>query len=713
MSLERRVSSLAIGLLAAFLAGFPFAPCRAQEPRSLAGQELQPRNDLDPKSILGQLLLSGGGGGGGKVEKVVVREDGERRLAITVTVSKLDGRQVVGELLSSKRQRQRQFRSAPVTLEAGATQAELTFEPDETVPENTPVDSPYLRLSVMRPGVPVAELERVYKLDKRWLLAIPPERQVLKIVLRPLGAAAQLRDQPVIVRPRIQVSRIPAPAVPADAAPAPGNVRKAEAAGAMARVAVSPQTELAIQRPLRLETQAAVAALPVSAQMVTIDRFHFGVKQEDQAKGAKGPSAARLDLLEGLMSEPPVERESILSVAREVFQDSNPASGVYYFLPQSYRLRWNPDEGYGLRMLYSAASGEGQAGNVLMAARLDAGVDTGAVNLAEALLKALSARNPSIRFTALRPLPIDAPPAVSLSGGLEHQYDIPADKIAIHSISDALAQIDASWVTDGVTKQNLQLALAEDVGINGNLTLTPAGGGLPARSLPVSIQIADADTFGEIRFRRGETWRNPTAYPVRLKSMRALLIENNEPIVYSWDLGNTDVPPKAQAELDASAVPAWVDGRAKRMWIDYGVARDCRSCDEQVMAALTAGVTSLGSSQISFHTITPLADTGAYEIRVAVRSKYFDPRLRDLQVKPDLVLGEDNKDFTTGPIYLVNRQPGQSVPGDPLFEYLLAVTMPSGETHAASRWIPSDNLRVLVGKVQVQQALGFLPGAQP
>ena len=129
-------------------------------------------------------------------------------------------------------------------------------------------------------------------------------------------------------------------------------------------------------------------------------------------------------------------------------------------------------------------------------------------------------------------------------------------------------------------------------------------------------------------------------------------------------------------------------------------------------AARAVSFDSVGAAQISFHTITPLADTGAYEISVTLRSRYFDPKTRDRRTLPPLVLGADNQDFTIGPIYLVNRQPGEKVPGDPLFEYSIEVAMGDGTTYSGTTWIPVDGLRVLIGRVQLEQALGrALPGA--
>jgi hypothetical protein len=87
-----------------------------------------------------------------------------------------------------------------------------------------------------------------------------------------------------------------------------------------------------------------------------------------------------------------------------------------------------------------------------------------------------------------------------------------------------------------------------------------------------------------------------------------------------------------------------------------------------------------------------------------VRSKYFDPNDR-AQLEKAAVLKADGQDFTVGPIYN-----GKRPAGEPLFEYLLELTMPDGTTLKGTRWIPSDALRVLVGRVQLEQSLGTLPG---
>jgi hypothetical protein len=115
-------------------------------------------------------------------------------------------------------------------------------------------------------------------------------------------------------------------------------------------------------------------------------------------------------------------------------------------------------------------------------------------------------------------------------------------------------------------------------------------------------------------------------------------------------------------------------------------------------------VSAVAASQITFHTIKPIADTGAYELAVRVRSKHFDPEGRSLQEK-SLVLKADDQDFTLGPIY------SQGDAGGALFEYFLTVGMPDGTEHEAQQWIASQDLRVLIGRSQIEKALGFVPGA--
>jgi hypothetical protein len=64
-------------------------------------------------------------------------------------------------------------------------------------------------------------------------------------------------------------------------------------------------------------------------------------------------------------------------------------------------------------------------------------------------------------------------------------------------------------------------------------------------------------------------------------------------------------------------------------------------------------------------------------------------------------------------VYLGDRSQSAPDASDPIFEYQLSVVMRDGAVHQAPRWVPSQNLRVLLGSAQIKAALGFLPGKEP
>lgn len=745
--------------------------------------DLQQGKDLtavtDPADIIsgliGQKLKAG------RIDKVTVSEDSERRLTVHISGSRLAGKSIVADVLGASREAQPQIPSKKTSLDADA--ADITLDLDPAAPEGTEVTSGFLHLTVTREQLSVAEAEQFFALPKKWKRAFSPENVVLQVGMRPEGAAAQLREQPVVVRPQLLMIKPMAFATPVAvarpvAAPAAtlsmesdtdragmdyngsnlsaadpnlckqlcGNDSRCKAytyvkpgvQGPTARcylkspvpnparntccvsgvktatatvppppppayVAPAPAIARAVAPAASRATAQPILPVATATLMLNVSKFQFGMLKKDEDNGAQGPAEMPLDLISQIGYDAGEDPSTVMRIWPQVYMDKNPASGVFYFMPKAYHVKWDRAEGYGLRMVYGAANADGQAGSVMMAARLDSGVDSDDIAFVTDLLKAWKNRNQGSVFTALRRLPIVKPPEISLAGGLQQVYNIPSDKIAVNAISDALGQIDVQWSTDTVTKENLQAALLANVGITGTLSFTPAGGALEAQRIPVAIRLADSSTFGDFRWKRGEKWRNTTPYPIQLRYMHALLFDNDLPIVYSWSLGDTNVPPKAQAQFDAAAVPSWLEGRAKRMWLDYVVVQNCDSCDRDVIASITGGVSTMGSTPITFHTLTPLGDIGAAEMSVQVRSRYFDPRNRDVQEKGPLVLNADSKDFTIGPLYQDPQASG------PLFEYQIQVVMKDGTTYNGTNWVAADEARVVIGKAQVKKSLGQLP----
>ncbi len=696
---------------------------------NLTGKTLSPSTDVQTglQSALGSLIS---GTVKGEVTQVVVSSDQDRRLAVTVSYAGFEGARMWAEVAGGDKKTQKLIRCTPKTVTAAPGDLEFALELDPNAPENTTVKSVYLRVCVSPAGKTSASYVKAFQLPKMWKVGADPEKMLLTITPRPVGTTATLGASPTyqlppkvihptliratamppaasggtrsvspqiaMVRPVTGVSRQPATAAPApSSAPAPATPRVITA-----RPMITNQAVL-------MRTETASKTLPKISAMAAIGRYKFGLPDEAKREGVKGPAAVAVEPLGQVRSEDiDLEPSHILGVFPGFYPDQDAASGVYYFLPYAYSLRWDEDQGYDLRMIYSATTSEGQAGEVAMAARLDAGIGLRERQIASELMAAYAKAN-GLKFTALRAMPIDSI-SISISDDLR-RYNIPADKIAITGLSDFLGQIDVSWLTDPVTKENLQQALVEDIGISGKVTLYPTGNGLGPVDVPIQIRLADFVTFGPFRWTRTDRWRNITPYPIKLKYVNALLLDPaSRPVVYTWSLGGASVPPRAQVQWDAAQIPSWIDGQAKRLWIEYAVDDTCTTCDEQVIRSITGGVSTSGPSHIVFHTITPLADAGAYEIATQVRSKYFDPHSREPQIRT-VVLNADGKDFPLGPVYVADRQAGDG--SDPLFEYFLELTMKDGTTYKATRWIACDDLRLAVGRHQLEEALGSLPAS--
>lgn len=690
--------------------------------QGLSGTTLQPVGSAE--TVIGDLLEHFVGGGGrpkGAINRVVVTEDSTRRVSITVSYTGLENCRLTGEARGRDRRRQPEIQVQPVQLAAADGDATLALTLQPSLSE-APLETAYLLLTATSSARGAMPMSRLFVLRKAW----PSGRSLSTVVLEPIGTAAQLGPRPDYAPPpKVLVPMITAsPAVVGIARPTrmsrdvTGRVMTPAAGqpvgdGGQPQVAapaaeVPPAVKMQRQRTIA-QTTEVTAKLPPRGAVMNIERFKYGIRAEDQQGGALGPSPAPIELLEGLRAEDiNLNASLLLNIASSVYPDRNPGTGIFYYHPRAYHLEWTPEAGHGLRILYGAATASGNSGDVLMAARLQSGLDLSEVQLATDLLGAYVRRTSGTVFKALRPLPLEKEGVdVSLAAVLG-QYSIAKEKIAVTGLSDVLGEIEVSWVTDPITKENLQLALAQDVGVNGLVSFAAAGGAL-APQVPIAIQLTDRDSFGRVRWSRTDGYRNPTPYPIRLRYLHALVIDprSNLPILYSWTLGNAEVAPQGAVQWDAAKVPAWIDTEAKRIWVDYSVVRTCDECDRQVLDAITGGVTSVSADQITFHTITPLADVGGYELTAHVRSNYFDPKDRS-RVQKSVVLKADNQDFIVRPIYA-----GGVASGEPLFEYLLELAMPDGTVHRGTRWIPSDGLRVLVGRAQVEQSLGALPGARP
>jgi hypothetical protein len=654
----------------------------------------------------------------GNFTRITITEDTETRLRFRIEYSGYTNCHFECSVLDADRKVMRDFRAAPTQ---GADAVSFAVDLDPTYNRSQEISCDFLELRVLRDKGRGSSV-RQYTLPKRWRTRVTAENLVIPVSLKPLKSAMMLptvapagqesAPPPVqqpgpVISPRVEAPRLSHQAVAnAQIRVAPGiTVSPAIQGGPVAGRPVVARQAIpvpAAKQHIVTATTPVAQMLPQSAKSVRFVAMPRGLAQEDVQRGAQGPSSRQINLLEAFNPDVNLLPKDVSPISLNLYLDKNPKSGICYFRPNGYNLGWDSDSGYAIRMLYKASTTEGQPGNVLVAARLDSGVDSSEIQLTKDLIGAYRARHSDFTFTELRPLPVDEEPKVSLSSGLQRLFDIPADRIALTSLADALAEIQIQWVNDVTTLENIEAALKEEIGISGKLSLLPSGGGLPAQEMPLQIRFASAETIGFIPWQRGQKWRNATLFPIRLKYLHALAIETNTPVVYTWALGDAEIPSKARASFEDHAVPPWLDSHIKKFWIQYAIRASDEDAKKQVVEQITGGATSIGPTQLVFRTLRPIADTSAYQINLRVRSRFFQARSKEMIEKSDLVLDKDDKDFSAGAIY----KSGRAV-DEPLAEFTLSVVLPDGSTFPGISWITvTDSSRVFIGKVQLQQATG-------
>jgi hypothetical protein len=447
-------------------------------------------------------------------------------------------------------------------------------------------------------------------------------------------------------------------------------------------------------------------------------------KRLEERRDVRGPTALKvINLLDGLYIDRGVnlDQSEILRIDHHLYQDANPETGLFYYAPKRYDLQWDPQNQYAMTVIYGMAGQRESEGEVFMATRLQAGVDLAELRLAEELLRAYLRRNADsieTRLRELRPLPLAASSDVELFGGANNEFTVPADKISVQGITSLLDSMDVSWATDVRRLLNVESLLRTDAGIHGSITMHASGEEKLSRSIPLEIAVASRETFGRIPFDRMNGWVNTARYPIRLDTLHALLLSpedgnglrKDQPIVLTWNLGGARIPPGGRVSWNSTMVPPWLESRAKSIWIQYGVDGACDACDELVFTEKFIPPPP-STRQIQFTTGDAFEVTGAYQIRVHVRSPFLDPQRNRILEQPAVTLEKDGTEYPIARIFVTDREltgPGTQVP---FYEFMVEVVMRDGKVHQ-SAWKATRTLDYLLGSTSLREMLGFLPGEE-
>ena len=448
--------------------------------------------------------------------------------------------------------------------------------------------------------------------------------------------------------------------------------------------------------------------------------------EAEQARDVQGPSPlGAINLLEGLRVDPgvPLLHQDILQIDHQLYQDANPKTGLFYYLPKRYDLAWNPTDQYAMKVIYGLAQPDAEEGEVYMAARFDSGVDASELNVAKQLLAAYIFRNSgrgAIRFRELRALPLRATSDISLFGGASNQFSIPPDSISVQGVSGLLGVLDVSWATDTRRLLNIESLLRTHAGIHGSVTFHAAADDSFARAIPLELEVASPKTFGRIPFDRHRGWQNGTYYPVRLHRLHMLYLARkgeaglppHTPVVFTWELGNVAVPPGGKVRWNDQHLPPGVEDGALLAWVTSSVDQNCTPCNDRVFD--TKFIPPMPSSRdVVFTTGDVFEATGAHRIAVYLRSPFLDPQRSNIVTQPAVWLTEDGDETTVARLFVSDRELTGAGADEPLYEYRVEITMLDGSVLGSPEWKPSRSLDFLLGSASVSDLLPPPEGDEP
>lgn len=700
-------------LMIAVVLAIPVMTSYSQNFSGLEGKSLAKVDDI----ASGLISLIGSGGLEGKVTAVRVTSDTERSLKLQVEYTGFATAYMHAEVLSSTKTIQNEVRESGLDLTGKTSPVSIDLSIRDDLPEGFKLESAFLQIRVSKNQSAVGGLIFLFAMNKEWQKEIRAENLVLQAKLEPVGVTSQLKEGSRVIIMPVNKSMVTQKMSTTAKTPP---VTATTSTTTSTRIATMPRTADRVIYQAKPPVQPATGTTDqnkpsVSPAYRTIDKrlivSGIALDKSDTDLGAKGPDNNPIPLFEDLTVTKDFEfPEEITNISMDVFPDRNPASGVFYYMPAAYHLRWTADEGYAFRILYGTATAE-NAGSVRMSATLSPDISKKEVDLISRLLTSYVSRNPGMKFTRLRLIPIEENPSVSFPAELNSLYEITADKISVNITSSLREPFQVSWVTDNNTKDEMQVSLLEKTGIQGVMSLKPQSENIPEIKIPVVITLADSRTIGRIDLEnkkwRTTPWRNQTPYPLKLKYLHMLLVKDQAgkptPFIYSWSLNDLVVPATASVQFDASNVPSWLDDpdMAQRIWVEYAVV-DCAECDRAIINKITGGTFGTNTRKVTFETFQLFDNLDAQFIQIKVRSVQADPKGESVVEFDPIRIYHDNEVAVTGQLY---------VPLDKelSFDYFITVVMKNGNAYKANDWIKSSEQEIYIGLDAIRNAIPGIP----
>ncbi|WEK35049.1 MAG: hypothetical protein P0Y53_21380 [Candidatus Pseudobacter hemicellulosilyticus] len=658
-------------------------------------------------NIIDRLLY---GNFSGSVTKVKVLDDAEQTL--TVGVSFIGYTEGYIHVLAADGDANTlpSFPAQTIALDKDKKDVTLTLRFDRKAwPENQPFSVPNLVVLVSKNDKATHGVRTLFKLNKQFVVPYSPENVVLPIRMIPIGSAASLPARitgnpgtfkPILPQRNIynviknkqvllfKVDTAAARVKPATATPV--------ATGPAIRTVARP-TPRVINPDVRM---VSVLAYPVLTPVST-----GGSSAPPPNTNPQGPSDSPLSFWgDFILSDVDFESQNQLTnVSLTIYPDKNPASGVFYYLPIAYDVKYDKERGFAFNMDYGTVRDAGGDNRVRMSGTLSSGISLNEIQFIKALMDAYKAQNPGLKLERPMPLPISETPVITLGDELKN-FGI--SNVNINNTSSITDPVEFSWMTDGTTATELENLLRANSGIIGKMKIKPQGTTLGVQEIPVRIRLIDENTFGRFNMSptdfRNKNWRNETPFPVRLKYLHCMVIDKNDqgkdgPIIYSWDLGNTQVPATSQVKFNADTVPTWLDnhkGKQARIWLEYSVVDTCSPCNEGVFRGIVQATSRPQLNDVVFRLLPFFEEYKISYLDVEMKSSQGSPSGSAEVSFPALHITKDSADQVLGKLYLASGV-------EPAFDYRVTVVTKEGN-EMKSAWIRHISLSVPFGSFQLK-----------
>lgn len=643
-------------------------------------------------SILGAIFDDGVSG---DIEKIKVIDD--REMSLTVNI-KYWGFKTGGSLQILLADENlvplKGFAPQTTTLAPDQEQVELKVQLDPgSYEENQTFVAPRLVALISKSADASQGLKRVFKLNKKFTNPITAENIIIPVALSPVGSAASLP------------ARLPSqnPAIPRN------NVYKVIKNKALylnhAKVAATPTQPAVSERVVVKPALTGESVLRVRHLHVA-ERVRPATQPAPVSTEPEGPDNNPLSFWgDFIYSDVDFESQmDITNVNLNIYPDKNPNSGVFYYLPIAYDIKYDAEKGFAFNVDYGTSRGEETESRVRMSGTLSSGISLYEIQFIKNLMEAYKRQNPQLKLERPLPLPVSETPEITLGDELKH-FGIAS--VNINNVTSIVDPIEFSWQTDGTTAAELENLLRVNSGIIGKMKIKPRSADLPVQEIPVRIRLIDENTFG--RFgrtpdeMRKKTWRNETPFPVRLKYVHYMVIDKTRgdkesPIIYSWDLDNKEIQPRNQVKFDMSTIPTWLDnykGKQARIWIEYSVVESCSPCNEKVFSSIISSTSRPQLSDVVFRVIDFFENYDIAYMDVEMKSLQGDPNGRVETTFPLLHITQDKTDYTAGKIYVPTG-------ASPDFNYRITVVTNNG-AEMKSDWISRTSTNVPFGSFQLEE----------